>query len=630
MAARKGKAGTSDAGKRSARSRKGSSSRASNGQAKKTRTRATTRQGVRTTDAQLRTLNLTKQWATILRQIPMYDPIATAEDCVFSQELAQRALDFFPECLHHVKGTKFVQAGEPFRLTPWEEAATANIFGWVRPDGTRRYRTVFLYIPKKNGKTTWGAGVVLYVLVGDDEPGAELYSAASSRDQSSIVFQHAMGMVDADPELSNMLKIYGRHHGGQRKCIEYGAMGSSYIPLAAEVGATDGMNVHMAIVDELHRHKKRELADLIGESTDARRQPLVIYTTTADSAGESLCNEMLDYARKVRDGAVKNKEFLPIIYEPTKEEAKRWTDPEVWRKVNPSFGVTLDEKAFAAKCRQAQDRPILENTFKRLRLNIVTEQIDRWIQADKWEACSGLQKNETPMEWRLRMLDALRGYACFGGLDLGSTSDLTSFGLLFAHPERDGVYVIIPWFWMPHDGIARKDPMHKDLYAQWCREGWVWETDGDVADYDRIRTDITGVQLNGEESDTEGLVNAYGVQELLVDRVFQGAQLCSQLLSDGVPVTSMGQGFISMAAPAKYFEERVIGGMIEHGNNPVLNWMAANVTVKQDESANYRPVKPGKNSPLKIDGIVVTLMCIAGAEGLLVEDSDDEDDSIIL
>jgi len=472
--------------------------------------------------------------------------------------------------------------------------------------------------------------VMLYVLVGDDEPGAELYSAASSRDQSSIVFQHAMGMVDADPELSDMLKIYGRHHGGQRKCIEYGAMGSSYIPLAAEVGAADGMNVHMAIVDELHRHKKRDLADLIGESTDARRQPLVIYTTTADSAGESLCNEMLDYARKVRDGTVKNKEYLPIIYEPTKAEAKRWTDPKVWRKVNPSFGVTIDEKDFAVKIREAQERPIKENTVKRLRLNIITEQIERWIQADKWANCSGLKDGESPMEWRLRMLEELRGHECYGGLDLGSTSDLTSFGLLFGNPRKLNTYVILPWFWMPRDGIARKDPQHKDLYAQWCREGWVKDTDGDVADYDEIRADITGQLPGGGDADREGIVDAYGLTELLVDRVFQGAQLCNQMMDDGVPVTSMGQGFISMAAPCKEFEERILAGTIEHGNNPVLNWMAANVTVKQDESANYRPVKPGKNSPLKIDGIVVTLMCLAGASGELEDDGDDEEDSILL
>jgi len=556
---------------------------------------------------------LGRKWTDILGSLPNYDPIKTAGNCRFDQEAAQLAIDFFPECLVHAKGSK---AGQPFILELWQQGVVANLFGWKRPDGTRRYRRAWLYMAKKNGKTAMGTGILLYVLACDGELGAELYSAACTRDQASYPFEHAKGMISQCQELKDRLKVFGASGGAQRKSIVYEATDSFYRPLAADADTIDGANVHFALIDEVHRHKKRDLADILVKGTAARSQPLVIYTTTADYDRESLCNEMLDYSRSVCAGTIDAPDFLPVVYEPKRDDQGRyeclkdgsWQKPRVWREANPNLGVTVSEEFLAAQIKEAIERPTQENSVKRLHLNIVTEQVERWLPMDLWRVCAG-HDADNPVAWRKRMLAALRGRSCWLGVDLGSSGDLTTAVAVFEDPADDANLIVIPWFWMPAAGLERKDPQHADLYRAWIRQGFMLTTPGNTTDYRAVRRVISGVDSQGQ-AHGDGIADKYGLIEVPIDRLFQGAELCNDLQDDGIEVIAFGQGFYSMAAPAKELEDRVMSARLHHGNNPVLNWMAQNVQARIDDAGNKKPVKPKKDSKLKVDGIVALCMAL--------------------
>ena len=217
------------------------------------------------------------KWRKLLTSLPGYDPFEQADGCTFDPEAAQRVMDFFPECLKHCKGPL---AGQPFELETWQRATVANVYGWKRADGRRRFREVLIYVAKKNGKTALAAGLVLYALAGDGEFGAEVYSAAASRDQAALVFGHAAGMVKLEPELSKRLTLYGHRGGSITKAIAYPDQMSSYRCLAADANTADGTNPSFVVIDELHRHKSPELADVLQKSTAARDQPIGLFHTS--------------------------------------------------------------------------------------------------------------------------------------------------------------------------------------------------------------------------------------------------------------------------------------------------------------------------------------------------------------
>ncbi|KKL20610.1 hypothetical protein LCGC14_2453730, partial [marine sediment metagenome] len=346
----------------------------------------------------------------IIRLIPGYDPVSTAGECTFDEKAAQHVIDFFTECLTHVKGD---MKGQPFILQPWEQAIVANLFGWKQPDGARRYREAFIFIPRKNGKTTLTAGIVLYTLFCDGEPGAEIYSAAKDREQAALLYEQAKGMVLQEPELSSRSTLYATY-----KSIVIASEGSSYKAISAEASTKYGYNTHLAIIDELHAQHNRELVDVLMTSTGARRQPLIIHITTSDYERESICNEKHLQASKVRDGITKDPSFLPVIYEATIDDD--WADPKVWAKANPNLDVSLPTKYLERECQHAKEVPAYENTFKRLHLNIRTEQATRWISMESWDAC----------DEKIDLAD-LVGRDCYAGLDLASKIDVASFVLLF-------------------------------------------------------------------------------------------------------------------------------------------------------------------------------------------------------
>jgi phage terminase large subunit-like protein len=501
------------------------------------------------------------------------DERAVLEGCHFDLQTAERVQTFFRQFLRHSKGQ---WAGQPFELLDWQWTdVIAPLFGWKRPDGTRRFRRGYIEVPKKNGKSALFSGMGLYLLVGDGEPGAEIYSAAVDRDQASIVFNEAANMAEQSAELASRLSVVR-----STKRIVFHRRRSFYKALSADVPAKEGLNAHAVLIDELHAQKTRQLWDTLRYAGASRRQPLHLSITTAGFDRHSICWEQHDYALKVLDGTIEDPSFF--AYMAAAELEDDWTDPAVWKKANPSFGITVDEEQFAEDCREAQESPAKENSFRRYRLNQWTEQEVRWLNMEKWDTCGMPLQN-------------LEGCECFAGLDLSTTTDVSALVLVFPAAER---YEVLPFFWVPEEGARQRERRDRVPYLHWIRDGYIEATQGEVIDYDLIRHRINelGVRFN--------------IRQIAIDR-WNATQLATQLEGDGFEVIAFGQGYASMNWPTKKLEELVLGTKIAHGGHPVLRWMAGNVSIEQDAADNWKPSK--KRSTERIDGIVALIMALGRA-----------------
>ncbi len=507
--------------------------------------------------------------------LPGYDPWRDRGKCKVDYDAARAAIRFFHTQLEHVKGDLNRQ---PFKLANWQISIVANLFGWKRPDGTRRYRECWIFVPRKNGKTTLAAGLLLYLLFEDGEPMAELYGAASEYKQASQVYHHARSMVLRNESLNERCQIFK----GQAKAIQLIEDFSTYAVISADSDSAEGFNTSGFVLDEVHKQKNRDLIESLQTSTGGRRQPLGIYLTTSDyDRPNSICNEMQDYAVQVRDGVRKNPYFLPAIFESGKDED--WTKKKTWQKANPNLGITPKLEYIEEACRRAQENPARENIFRRRHLNQRTEQDVRWIPLDLWDKCGGLIDAEE-----------LNGQPCWAGLDLASTSDITAFVLAFI--GDDDLLRLLPFYWVPEETATQRDIKNRTTYQQWIDEGLIRTTPGNQTDYAFIRRDINEI------------AKRHDIQKIAVDRLFQGAQLGHELQQDGFKVFAHGQGFRSMPAPTAEFERRLRSGTLAHGDCPVLRWMAQNCSVELDAAGNMKPSKV--KSTEKIDGIVAAIMAL--------------------
>lgn len=493
----------------------------------------------------------------------------------FDEKAAQVAVAFFERLLVHSKGE---WAGKPFKLQEWQkEEVIRPLFGWKRNiDNSRRYRRGYIEIPRKNGKSTLASGIGLYLLFADDEPGAEIYSAAADRDQASIVFDEAKSMVEASPQLSGRAQVY-------KKAIVVPGTRSSYKVLSADAYTKHGLNAHGIIFDELHAQPNRDLWDVLTTSTGARRQPLVVSITTAGFDRNSICWEQHEYAQQVLDNVIDDPTFFAFIA--AASEKDDWQDPAIWRKANPSLGVTVKEEYMEGEARRALQTPAYQNTFRRLHLCQWTQQETRWLSLEAWD------KNKMPVEESL-----LKSAPCYGGLDLASTSDIASFVLDFpSEPGESEQHSWLPFFWIPKDNLVERARKDRVPYDAWARDGLVRVTDGNVIDYSIIVRDIIAL---GE---------IFDIKEIAFDR-WGAFQVSQQLEGAGFTMVGFGQGFISMSPPTKELLRLVLDGKLAHGNNVVLRWMADNLVVTSDAAGNVKPNK--EKSREKIDGIVAGLMAL--------------------
>lgn len=498
----------------------------------------------------------------------------------FDVDDAERVLRFIG-VLRHSKGKWGRAGGEPIILEAWQQFILWCVFGWKGADGFRRFRTFYEEVARKNGKSTIGAAIGLYLAFADGEPGAEVYSAATKRDQARIVHQEAIRMVRKNLQLKKFIRIYK-----DNLSLEQSA--SKYMPLGADSDSTDGLNVHGVIADELHAWKSREMWDVLETATGSREQALIVAITTAGMDRRSVCYEKHEYTRKVlegwKDGSFEDDTWFGIIF--TLDVGDDWRDETVWIKSNPNLGVSKNLDDLQMKAKRAGQMPAALNNFLRRELNVWVQGEVKWMPMDEWRACGG----EIPA---LEFTRRLKGMTCYGGLDLGSTSDITAFVLVFLDDDEN-IYVLCR-FWIPEDNMlirSRDDGVH---YQQWVKEGYIEATPGNVIDYEWIFEQI--------EQDAE----LFDIDQIAFDR-WGAARVVQVLENKGMKMVQFGQGFASMNPPMKELERLTLAKKIVHGNNPVLTWMADNVVARLDPAGNIKPDK--EKSREKIDGMVALIMAL--------------------
>ena len=492
----------------------------------------------------------------------------------YDKKKADRAVTFI-ENLCHTKGK---WAGTPFWLLPWQEQLIRDIFGIVKPDGNRQFRTAFVEICKKVGKSELAAAVALYLLYADNEPSAEVYGAAADRQQASIVFDVAKQMVEMAPALMKRSKLMG----ATKRIVNYSNAGY-YQVLSAEVGGKHGFSVSGLVFDEIHTQPNRQLYDVLTKgSSDARQNPLHFIITTAGNDRHSIAYELHTKAVDILEGRRVDPTFYPVVYGLKDDED--WEDEANWYKVNPSLGYTVDIERLRDAYREAKQNPADEITFKWLRCNMWVSSTVAWIPDAIY-----MRGNE-PID-----MDALAGRDCYAGLDLSSTGDITALVLIFPPRDEEEKYVLLPYFWIPEETIPRRVKANSVPYDIWEKQGYIMSTEGNVIHYDFIEKFIMD------------LSEKYHILEIAVDR-WNATQMIQNLEGEGFTIVPFGQGFSSMSAPTKEFYRLLMDGRIIHGGNPVLRWMAGNVVIDTDPAGNIKVTKA--KSKEKIDGIVAAIMAL--------------------
>lgn len=492
----------------------------------------------------------------------------------YDKKKADRAVTFI-ENLCHTKGK---WAGTPFWLLPWQEQLIRDIFGIVKPDGNRQFRTAFVEICKKVGKSELAAAVALYLLYADNEPSAEVYGAAADRQQASIVFDVAKQMVEMLPALMKRSKLMG----ATKRIVNYSNAGY-YQVLSAEVGGKHGFSVSGLVFDEIHTQPNRQLYDVLTKgSSDARQNPLHFIITTAGNDRHSIAFELHTKAVDILEGRRVDPTFYPVVYGLKDDED--WEDEANWYKVNPSLGYTVDIERLRDAYREAKQNPADEITFKWLRCNMWVSSTVAWIPDAIY-----MRGNE-PID-----MDALAGRDCYAGLDLSSTGDITALVLIFPPRDEEEKYVLLPYFWIPEETIPRRVKANSVPYDIWEKQGYIMSTEGNVIHYDFIEKFIMD------------LSEKYHILEIAVDR-WNATQMIQNLEGEGFTIVPFGQGFSSMSAPTKEFYRLLMEGRIIHGGNPVLRWMAGNVVIDTDPAGNIKVTKA--KSKEKIDGIVAAIMAL--------------------
>ena len=510
-----------------------------------------------------------------IRKLKKYKPTKfKAKDSHYDKDAADYAVMFI-ESLCHTKGT---WAGKPFELIDWQEQIIRDLFGILKPNGYRQFNTAYVEIPKKMGKSELAAAVALLLTCGDGEERAEVYGCAADRQQAAIVFDVAADMVRMCPALSRRVKILA-----SQKRIIYKPTNSFYQVLSAEAYSKHGFNIHGVVFDELHTQPNRKLFDVMTKgSGDARMQPLYFLITTAGTDTHSICYETHQKAKDILEGRKIDPTFYPVIY--GADESEDWTDPKVWKKANPSLGITVGIDKVRAACESARQNPGEENAFRQLRLNQWVKQAVRWMPMEKWDACA-FAVNEEDLEGRV----------CYGGLDLSSTTDITAFVLVFPPTDEDDRYVVLPYFWIPEDSMDLRVRRDHVPYEVWERQGYLMTTEGNVIHYGYIEKFI------------ERLGEKFNIREIAFDR-WGAIQMVQNLEGMGFTVVPFGQGFKDMSPPTKELMKLVLEKRIAHGGHPVLRWMMDNIYIRTDPAGNIKADK--ERSTEKIDGAVATIMAL--------------------
>lgn len=481
---------------------------------------------------------------------------------VWRADLAQRAIDFFAECL-------ILDSGKRFMLEDFQQFIVGSVFGWLGPDGYRRFRSAYVEMGKGSGKSPMAAGIGLYGLVADGEPSAEVYSAATTREQARIVWKDAEGMVMRSKELSALVNR-------QVSNLSVPGTGSVFRPLSADQKGLHGPRVHIALIDELHKHPSAEVVDAIRAGTKGRMNALIFEITNSGWDRHSVCWNHRELSLKVLQGIIENDAWFAYVC--GLDEKDDWKDEKVWKKSNPGLGVTIPMRYLREQVAEAVGMPSKENLVRMLNFCEWMEQSTRAIPMDEWDR--GAEEIDVA---------SLRGRACFGGIDLARVCDLSAFVLLFPPVAASERWKVLCWFWVPEDDIGKRSHKDRVPYDVWAREEVISTTPGNTTDFEFIELRIIG------------LAGVYDIKEIAFDRTFAG-EIIQGLQAEGLTMVEFGQGFLSMGAPTAELLRMVKAGELQHGGNPVLRWNASNLSVATDAAGSQKPDK--EHSSEKIDGIV--------------------------
>jgi phage terminase large subunit-like protein len=492
----------------------------------------------------------------------------------FDDDAAERAVEFFAFC-RHVKGEL---ARRPIVLDDWQVFVVGSLFGWKRSDNLRRFRRAYLSVARKNGKTTLAAGLALYLAFFDHEPGAEVFAAALTADQAkSVCWGIAAQMVRYSSLLQRRITPLAN-----RLIRDDNA--SMFAPIAHVADAHEGRNPHAAIIDEYHAYPTSELPDVLELGTGARRQPLLIYTTTAGTGTESPCLALDTDCVAILEQIVDDD--TTFAYIARLDHASEAFDERCWAKANPCLGVSVKVDSMRAGAAVARRRPRDLNEFLRKRCNLWTQAAERWLSLDDWDACG-----DEP--------DIAAGQTAFLGLDLSSTVDLTAALLVVKQP--DGTYDVTGRYYRPEDTVADAEERDRVPYQRWSDEGRLVLMPGTMLDPAAIADDVL------DWIDDLGV----DVAEIGFDS-WNAASAAARLEAAGASIVALAQGYKTYTEPCHALEGLLASRLLRHGNDPVLRWMAGQVTVRLGPNKSLRPFKPA-GSQIRDDGIVALLMALSRA-----------------
>ena len=495
----------------------------------------------------------------------------------FSEDRASHVCRFI-ELLPHVKGE---WRGQPLTLEPPQIFILTTVFGWVDNEGRRRFKTAYIEVPRKNAKSTISSGVALYCLLADGEGGAEVYSAATTRDQARIVFADAVNMVN---QCAGIRKRFGVEVMGKNAphTIFNASTASNFKPLSRDQGGNlDGLNVHCGVIDELHAHKTRDVFDVIETATGSRRQPLLWLITTAGFNRSGICYEQRAYVIKLLSGVHNDDEYFGIIY--TIDDDDDWTLPASWQKANPNWGVSVKPEDIERKARKAMQLPSATNNFLTKHLNVWVNADTAWMDMRRWDA-----QGDPSLK-----IEDFAGESCWLGLDLASKIDIAAEALLFKKKVDDqDHYYLFCRYWLPEETVENSE---NSQYQGWVRQGVIEETDGSIIDYDVIEE-----QIKKDCAD-------YNATECCYDP-FQATQLSTRLSKEGLTMIEVRPTVLNFSEPMKEFEALVLDGRLHHNGDPALTWMVSNVVCHRDAKDNIYPRKEFEQN--KIDGVVAALMAL--------------------
>ncbi len=503
------------------------------------------------------------------------------KDLVWRLDKALLAIEFFRDML-------VLEDGSPFVLLSFQCFIVGSVFGWYATDGTRRFRTAYVETGKGSGKTPVAAGIGLYGLVADGEPAPEIYSAATDRDQAKLVWQDAWRMVQASPELRELVMAPDRGDV-QIGSLTIPAKSATFRPVSSEHRGLDGKRPHIGLIDELQEHPTGIVVDKIRAGTKRRRNALIFEITNSGWDRTSVCWKHHDYSVKVLEGTIENDSWFAYVC--ALDKGDDWHDERVWLKANPGMLAGLPPiKYLREQVEEAVGMPSKENIVRRLNFCEWTEQADRWLEMETWYAC--------PSE----VVELVKVRACMGALDAASTSDINAFILIF-EPGEDGVYPVLARFWIPERTLDAKEsgrPEELRLKLQeWVRDGWIKTTPGDTTDYDVMEQDI------------KDLIAEVELKRLSFDR-WNVTQLVTHLIDafGEERVIAFPQTMAAMSAPTKELEKLISERKLRHGGNPVLAWMASNVALQYGPNEQVKPDRVRSGD--KIDGIIALVMALDG------------------